>query len=185
MKKLLPITIFAVILFLSPKAFAQDSSSAAVTNPTAREKLIMQREGKGVKVQSRLEENASRAAQLKTKLQTFRNKIKAEAVQRISDNLNRINKKRTDDMSENLSRMTNILNKLGSNASASAAIATAKEAVTAQSQKDYTVSVTTENKVKTDAKTVRDQLAADLHATRKLVIAAKQSLMEGVRGNGQ
>lgn len=148
----------------------------------------MQREGKEVKVQNRLKENASRTAQLKTKLLTFKNKVKAEAVQRISDNLNRINKKRADDMADNLSRMTEILNKLSKNtpdASASAAIATAKEAVTDQSQKDYTVSVTTENKVKTDAKTVRDQLAADLLATRKLVIAAKQALMEGVRGNGQ
>ena len=87
-------------------------------------------------------------------------------------------------MAGNLSRMTELLNKLSKNtpdASVSAAITSAKEAVLLQSQKDYTVQVTTETKVKTDAKTVRDQLSADLLATRKLVIAAKQSLMEGVR----
>ena len=178
MKKLLPIIVFAVILLLPPNALAQDSSPAATT---AREKLLMQKEGK-------LEKNASRAAQLRTKLQTFKNKIKAKTVQRISDNLNRINKKRTDDMAGYLARMTEIQNKLSKNApnaSASAAIETAKGVVLLQSQKDYTVSVTTESRVKTDAKTMRDQLSADLLATRKLVIAAKQALMEGVRRNGQ
>lgn len=184
MNKLLPIFITIFVLLLSPNVFAQDASSKAAT-VTPREKLLQNKEQIAKKIENRQEIIASKAAQLKLKIQAFKDQRKAERVQRISDNLNKINTNRTEQMSKNLEIMTDILNKLGSSggqtSSASAAITNAKTAVTVQAQKDYTIQVTTEAKAKIDAKATYDQLATDLQTTRKLVIAAKQSLMEAIQ----
>lgn len=151
--------------------------------PAAREKLKAAEE-------NRIEKFASRAAELKNKLQTFKNKVKAETAQRVSDNLNKINSNRVNEMNGNLQKMNIILAKLETLpgaasastqiASASAAIAIAQAAVTAQSQKDYTIAVTTESTVKADVKKMRDQLMADLQVDRKLVVDAKKSLVNAV-----
>ncbi len=145
------------------------------------------------------EKMASREAALKLKLQTFRDQRKATAAARISDNLNKINTNQTSQMQKYLANMSLILDKLenrvNSNtadiknvaaakdaiAKSRATIASASAAVTLQSQRDYTITVTSEAKVKQDAQKMREQLHTDLLSLRKLVIDAKQSVSNAIR----
>lgn len=206
MKKLLPISLVILIaLTFSTAAFAQDTllttATGAATTTTQSDRLDQKRDAAikkleerraalDQKVENREAKIATRTAQLKAKLQAFKNQKKAEIAERVSTNLNRVNTNRTMEMKLHLQKMSDLLTKVetkNQDASASAlvakaktAIATAEAAVTAQSQKDYTVQATTEGRIKTDVKTTRDQLFKDLTETRKLVIQARQSLVEAV-----
>ena len=66
-------------------------------------------------------------------------------------------------------------------ANARAAIATAEAAVNAQALKDYTINVTTEGRIHTDAKASRDSLHNDLQSVMKLVVTAKQSVAAAIQ----
>lgn len=134
------------------------------------------------------EKLASKAAALKSKLQAFKDQKKALLAERINANLNVINQNQTRQMQKNLGIMSAILDKLEARGGTSNTILKAKEtiasassAVIAQSQKDYTITVTSETKIKADAKLARDKLHADLTAVRKLVIEAKQSVVNAIK----
>ncbi len=198
MKKLLPLFIFLAIL-LTPlyPVYAVDSTDSGATRPlkTAKERLDQQ---KMMKMTTKVDNIASREAQLKlkkdqlkAKLDTFKDQRKANVVERINDNLARINKNRTDQMGARLDRLSNILtraetriqqstltetDKLKVNesiATASASITAAKAAVDVQAAKDYTIKVTTESAVKADSMIARDTLKNDLDATHEQVKAAR------------
>ena len=142
---------------------------------------------------------ASREAELKTKLQTFKNKQKADIVQRVSTNLNTINKNETDRMLKNLDSMSNILDKLETAvntnianiknpseastiiASARQTIATTSAAVNVQAQKDYTIQVSSESTAKSNAQAKRNLLFNDLRVVRKDMIDAKESVYKVLR----
>jgi TolA-binding protein len=152
-------------------------------------------EGKLMELKAKI---ASRTAELKSRLQGFKDQKKAERVQKVNDVLNKINKNQTDQMSKHLGKMSDILLKVenrvngasgsgsvteANNAlsSASAAIATAKAAVTTQSNKDYTLTITNEASAGAQARIMRDQLHTDLLSVRKVVIDAKQSVANAIR----
>jgi hypothetical protein len=142
---------------------------------------------------------ASKEAQLKLKLQNFKDQRKAGATQRISENLNKINANRTDQMTKHLDKMSGILVKLQDRvntstpsadqkakidaaiSSASASIDLTKTSVLNQAAKDYTLTATSEAKIKDEAKAKRDLLMSDLEVARKQVIAAKQSVANAIR----
>ncbi len=188
--------VIAFLLFIVSPAFALNLSATREGN----EKRV---ETKQKKVENRItmmrEKQASREASLQTKLQTFRDKKKATAAARINENLNRINARQTGQMQKHLDQMTILLNKLEDRvnqgkpdikdpalakeavASARATIATASAAVSTQAEKDYTITVTSESRIKTDAKTQRDRLHNDLLTLRKAVIDAKQSVANAIR----
>lgn len=142
---------------------------------------------------------ASRAATLKVKLQAFKDKNKAVIAERVSVNLNALNQNQTSQMQKHLGNMSAIVDKLENRinqgspdvkdpsgakaaiASARANIASSSAAVTTQSLKDYTIQVTSETKIRADAKLQRDKLHTDLLALRKTVIDAKQSVANAIR----
>lgn len=142
---------------------------------------------------------ASKSAAFRAKLQTFKDAKKAQIAERVNVNLNSINQNQTIQMSKVIDKMAVILDKLEARvnqgkpdikdpaaakaaiASAKAAIATASAAVSVQAQKDYTIQVTSENKIRTDAKTQRDKLHTDLQALRKTVIEAKTAVANAIR----
>ncbi len=142
---------------------------------------------------------ASHEAEVKAKIAAFKDKKKAEIATRVNTNLNKINQKQTGEMLKHLDNMSSILDKLttriNSNspnvkdpaaalsavADARASIDAARTAVQTQAQKDYTITVTTETKIRLDAQTERDQLYKDIMATRKLVIDAKQSVTNAIK----
>lgn len=145
------------------------------------------------------EKLASKAATLKTKLQTFKDQRKAVVAERVNTNLNNINQNQTAQMQKHLDTMSGILDKLEARvnkgtpdikdpnkaktaiATARGAISSASAVVSAQAAKDYTIQLTTEAKVRIDAKTQRDNLHKDLLATRKTVQDAKQAVTNAIR----
>lgn len=140
---------------------------------------------------ARKEGVASKAAVLKIRLDAFKDKRKAQIAERVNTNLNKINQKQTDQMKKHLDLMTSLLDKLETRvneeevktaiAPARATIATASATVVAQSQKDYTITVSSESKIRTDAQAMKNQLKTDLQAVRKGVIDAKRSVSNAVR----
>ena len=142
---------------------------------------------------------ASKESELKTKLQTFKDQLKAKIAERVNTNLNKINQNLVAIMQKHLDKMSIILNKLEARVtrgtpdiknpasakvailSARKAIATASAALNIQSQKDYTIQVTTESRIKFDAQKQRDLLHNDLVAIRKMVIDAKQAVANAIR----
>lgn len=167
-----------MILISAYPALAKDATASATTR---KEKV---RE----KVEIRKEKMSTREAALKTKLDKFRDKKKAEVADRVNSNLNQINEKQTMQMLKHLDKMSALLTKLETRtgnstaaATAKTAIASAAAAVKAQSEKDYTIQVTTESKIRKDAQKVRDELHTDLKNVRKLVIDAKQAVANAIR----
>lgn len=171
--------------------FAQDQ----LRNTTARPEA----EIKPVPPVAMREKLASKEAILRTKLKAFRDQKKASAAARINTNLNQINQNQTAQMQKYLDTMSGILDKLEARvnqptpdikdpvaakaaiASARTVIATSSAAVSAQAQKDYTIQVTTESRIKADAQSMRDKLHTDILALRKIVIDAKQAVANVIR----
>lgn len=153
----------------------------------------------GNKVDELKEKIASRTAAFNAKLDVFKDRKKAEVAERVNNNLNRINLNQTGQMQKHLNTMSKILERLevrvnsgkpdikdpaaarAAIVSAKTTIATASAAIAAQAQKDYTIQVTSESRVKADAKLQRDKLHTDLQSIRKIVIDAKQSVADAIR----
>jgi|SRR3989344_1052463 len=187
--------IFILSLVLSsilviPVAMVQalDSTSTGTTRrEKVQEKIETRKEKVVERMETRKEKMASREATLKQRLLTFKDKKKAERVDKINTNLNRINQKHTQQMMKRLDGMSVILTKLENRAgttnttAAKAAIETAKLAVASQAENDYTITVTSESKAKEEIKAIKDKLHADLKAANQTVIAAKQALGNAIR----
>lgn len=177
-----------LLLVTSFPVWAQDATPGGT-----RKESVQQR------VEEVKEKLATREATLKAKLAKFRDKRKAEVIEKVSNALNRINENHTKMMVKFLDRASTILTKLEERvnrgsvdikdvtaaktaiASAKAAIASASAAVNTQAEKDYTLTITSERRVKADAQAARKLLHADLQAIRKQVIDAKQSVANAIR----
>lgn len=93
-------------------------------------------------------------------------------------------------MTKHLERMSQLLDKLENRnpqaartgiARARDAIASASAAVNVQADKDYTLQLTTESKIRADSQNQRQKLHDDLKAVRLLVIEAKQAVGNAIR----
>lgn len=187
--------------FLAVSAYpvlAVDSTGSAV-KPPARNQIEARKESIGNKAEAIREKLASKTASLRLKLQTFKDKKKAETADKVNINLNNINQKQTAQMQKHLDKMSAILDKLEARvesgkpdikgpaaartaiASARATIASVSAVVSAQALKDYTIIVTSEGRIGLDAKTQRDKLHTDLLSLRKIVIDAKQAVANAIR----
>lgn len=201
------IILLSLLLIAAYPVIAQDATTPATTRKDRieerKERIEDRMEAKKERVEGKMEERkariATREAALKAKLEKFRDKKKAEIADRVNTNLNRINQKQTEQMLKHLDRMTSILTKLEVRvnsakpdvkdvvlakeavAGAKAAINSATEAVKAQAEKDYTISVSSEGTVRKDAQKAREQLHSDLKAVRVQVIDAKQAVANAIR----
>lgn len=158
----------------------------------------------------RKERIATKEAALKEKLDRFKNKEKATVAERVSTNLNQMNENRIKIMKANLEKMSEILDRLESkiaeadkllSSDSQSSIAKAREDITAaqllvdaQLEKDYTITVTTESMIKSDASVARTNLSTDLKNAHTAVVAARQSVAAAISsvvsslggvGNGQ
>jgi len=158
---------------------------------------VMMQNANGVSDQmlARKEQMASKAAELRLKLQKFKDRNKAKRVENINDNLNNVNTKITDEMQKNLTRISEIVAKLkawaaeqeaaGKDVSAIKTAITniesqwtdANVSVTSQADKDYTIAVNSETTVRTDAMTARNNLRTDLNALHAKILSVRQSLI--------
>ena len=191
---------FSIIAGSASVAFAQNSPPAVTSkqlNQQNQQRInITNIENHIANMREKL---ASKEATLKLKLQTFRDQKKATAAARINTNLNQINQNQSTQMQRHLDTMSGILDKLGVRinqptsdikdptaakaaiSSAQATIASTSAAIVTQSQKDYTIQVTTENRIRVNAQAMRNKLHTDILSIRKAVIDAKQAVANAIR----
>lgn len=201
----LPLTIITAILLLliTLPVFAQDlPAGRQESTPPAqlqKDRLEKRREAARERFNARRDKIASKEAALKERLTVFKDQRKAQATERINKNLNLVNDKRVATMRKHLQKMSELLGKLNSRvntaktsgkdvseaqaamASASASLASASAALDVQTEKDYSLNVSTESAVRQEAKASRDNLHTDLQNVRKLIVEAKQALMNAFR----
>lgn len=216
----LVLLIVAATLYLNPlyPVYAESDSNSAMSKPpinTARlaeEKMRLaskeaeirnKMEDKREKIASRVgemkEKHASRAAYLKEKLAKFKDQVKAQRVEKVSENLQTINSNRSKMMTTHLEMLTKILNTIedkvnegataGKNVdSAKSAISTARTAiekastaVSTQKTEDYAIEVNSETTVKADATAARDTLLKDLKSNVELIKQAREAVSAALK----
>lgn len=205
-KSAIIILLTSVVIFVTPVIAVESTGSSRPAREkidTRKVKIETRAATREAKITASMDERktkmATKEAALKAKLQTFRDKKKAETAERVSINLDKINQNHTAAMLKHLDKMSALLDKLETRvtsatsdikdpaaakagiADAKAIIATTSAAVKVQAEKDYTIQVTTEAKVKTDAQTKREELRSDLTALRKQVIDAKQAVSNAIK----
>lgn len=184
---------------ITANAIRPVASAAAAKKAIAQEKAELRKEAIKAEITTIREKWASRTAELKTKLQTFKDQRKAVIAERVNATLDKINQNQITQMKKGLEVMSTILDKLENRVNnnmpdiknpagateaitaARDAIATASAALTSQEQKAYVIQATSEAKLKEEAKTQRDKLHSDLQVVRKLVIEAKQAVANAIR----
>lgn len=209
MKKVVVATIFFIALLISPRYLYPVYAQVTGEDPPPRSARSALEERINSRVQNatdkvasaearlmdRKENISSRAAMLRSKLAAFKDRKKATLAEKINDNLDKINTRRTNQMTLHLQKMLEILSKVEertANATgdktnlnisldeAKTAISVAQAALQAQSAKEYTVSVTSEQTIKADVKDTRDLLHKDLKATHDLMVEARQAVAKSI-----
>lgn len=161
--------------------------SLSIISPVLAESTksgIIKKEKIEEKRENTKEKMFTREAALKEKLAKFKDQKKAQRVDKINAELNRINKQRTDQMLKFLDNAQRILAKVPSSSSSATAqtkIDTARTAVKLQAAKDYTITITSEATVKNDAKLAHERLRTDLQALKKLITEAKQAVARAIK----
>lgn len=135
---------------------------------------------------------------LKANLAKIRDAAKQQTVVNLDQRFSDINQKTTSQWTDTLTRLEDLLVKIGSRsdkasvagkdvsavtaaiATANADIATAKAAVLAQSGKTYPITVTTDAALKSAVSSARDAMNNDLKAVRTLVQAAHKAVVDAV-----
>lgn len=132
--------------------------------------------------------------EFKNKLEGFKDERKKEIAQRVDDNLDKMNKNRTDHFSLVVDKLEKILanielrvDKVQSASldvtsvraniiEAENAIASARTAIEKQAGNIYVVALTTENNLGQDLKTAREKLFNDLNVLREMIIKVRNAV---------
>lgn len=178
---------------------ALEATPAAAVRNQIQERIETRQNIVDSKLTAAREQKTVKLEALKAKLLKFRNQDKANIAEKINTNLNNINQNQTDQMSKHLTTMSTILEKLENRvkqnssdikspeavkveiAAAKQTISSASAMVSTQAEKDYTIQISTESRIRVDAKKQRDALHQDLQTVRKSVIDAKQSVANAIR----
>lgn len=138
-------------------------------------------------------------AEFKEKLAELKDTRKKALVEKLDTRFANVNKKATDRFLETLSKLTEVLNRIQTKATeaktagkdtaeaqtaittAQAALANAKTAVSTQAGKTYTITISTEDKLRMDVGTTVSALHTDLRTVHKLVTEAKQAAVKAAR----
>ncbi len=136
----------------------------------------------------------AKRADLQKKIQAIKDAKKQAALQRIQNEIDRINKSRTDHYTAVTDQIEKVLNRITSRTdkaaakgldvssvrtaidAAKTAIAAARAAIATQAAKTYTLTITTQVKLRADVKATRDQIHSDLMKVQNLVKAARQAV---------
>lgn len=206
---LITLSLFTLTIIVNP-ASAQirsairakpviEATPASETRNQIQERIETRKNIVDSKLTAAREQKTERLEALKAKLLKFRNQDKANIAEKINTNLNNINQNQTNQMNKHLAVMSTILEKLENRvkensldikspeavkveiAVAKQTISSASAMVSTQAEKDYTIQITTESRIKVDSKKQRDGLHQDLQAVRKYLIDAKQSVANAIR----
>lgn len=209
--KHLPSILLFFFLFINPilpHVIAQEQN----TSRSGSLKVMEIRENLKERKEAFQKLKETRKEALKNRLKNFKDRVKAERVDRINTILSFINTNKMTTLLASIEKMESIVKRLenkiaelekeGKDSAAAkqtttdakTAIATAKEAVSAQATKDYTITLTSEENAKTDANTIRKTLQEDLQLVHQQVVDARQKvataisqtkLLLGETNNGQ
>ncbi|MDP1706334.1 MAG: hypothetical protein Q8L36_00760 [bacterium] len=131
---------------------------------------------------------------LKEKLSIIKDEKKQEVVSRLNENINELNKKKTEEFSKVVAKLEGIWASIQKRASQVAQngvevgfisdtqiqinslFSAAKDSLNQQAGKSYELNITTENNLKTDIGQVRQTLESDLKAVREKMGAIKELL---------
>lgn len=127
--------------------------------------------------------------EFRTKLAGIRDEKKKAIVEKMDQRISELNKKRTDLMVKHLAKIEEILNKVEARgndtpavvtaiATARSSIATAKQQVSDQSGKTYTIEITTEGRLGAAVSAVRTALSKDLQTAHQSVVTARKSVRD-------
>lgn len=131
---------------------------------------------------------------LKEKISAIKDQKKQETVSRLNENINELNKKKTEEFSKVVARLEGIWASIQNKATRAAAngaevgfiseaqsqvdslFSAAKDSLNQQTGKSYELNITTEDNLKTDIGQVRQTLESDLKAVREKIGAIKDML---------
>ena len=107
-------------------------------------------------------------------------------MERADAKLAEINKRRTDAMTRHLDKMSEILAKVkargGDTTAAEAAVAEARSAVAAQAAKVYTITITTEDKLKINVGETMKALITDLRNLHEgKIVPARKAVSDAIK----
>lgn len=160
-----------------------------------REDLMEKIQQKRAEAQQKFQ--AKRAA-LQQKIASIKDEKKRQLVERIDNKLSTVNNNRTNQMTQNAEKLSNILDDIKEKAStakengkntntvdtaitkAETAIQNAKTAVQTQASKEYVITITAtgSGQLKSSIGATTKQLQADLSTSHKLLVAAKQAVQQ-------
>lgn len=199
MKKLISAIFIGILLIYSTPAFAQTATTPGrIRRDAVKERIAQKREIVTEKIGNLKERIATKEAALRERLAKFKDKEKAQIVERISTNFNKINSNWVDHANKFLANVTRILEKLqqkvndqaaaGKDATAAnaaittakAKIASASAAVALQSAKEYTATISGEAAAKSEIKSTRESLRDDWEIIRRLLIDARQAVGDAI-----
>lgn len=134
--------------------------------------------------------------EFKEKLQEISDKAKQAVLERIVNKINENNAFKTKQLSERLDRLTEILSKISKMAAdleeqgavvttlnnqitkANSAIEDAKESVATQMEKEYIIDITTEQALRTNARSTIQKYVADMKAVLQDVLIAHRAVVQ-------
>lgn len=215
MKKAILSVIFSLAFVLPVVGLADNATTSATTTQRElktqirelkqeySERLKQTREEFQNKIQAIKEELKTKLEDAKNKLQVKLEKIKdrkkADSVQKINDQLQKLNERWTDHFTDVLGHLSDVLMKISTRTdklsasginvvsvvnamnTASSTIASARTAVATQAAKVYTITITTDKNLKTDVGKSRQALHSDLVKLRDVVFGARNAVHNAVQ----
>lgn len=148
------------------------------------------------RVQERREERQENREEFRAQIQTIRDERKREIVEKLNDKLSSVNERATDHWVEVLEKLKEIVTRIDTKAQdlegegvdisqieaaialANNAIAEAQSAVSTQAGKTYEITITDETNLRADVGKTVSQMHKDLRDTHKVIVAAKQAVMQ-------
>jgi len=142
---------------------------AADATPGARRELVQQKR-----------------EEFKQKVENIRDERKKKIVERVDAKIVEINKRRTDAMVRHLDKMGEILVKVkaqgGDTTAAEAAVAEARSAVAIQAAKTYTITISTEDKLRINVGETLKVLMTDLrNLHEEKVVPARKAVSDAIK----
>jgi len=190
------IVLFAVIF--PNVALAQTTSTATSTPQTIKDRLRTIKEERQTFVAETREQVKEKMEAFRAQIKTIRDERKQILTEKIADKVASSNARLTNRMDKALNHLTDILNRVKNRSAAfkaggkdtaaldqaisaaEAAIAEAKNAVDAQSAKEYTANITDDLTLRNTIGQMVSGFRLDIQAVHKLVVAAKQAVQKAI-----
>lgn len=193
------VLLSTLLCLFSSASYAYGLTYPSEVRPTKINAFEIKKEARAAIKEEIQADMTARKEAFREKLAEIKDENKRIVVERINDKIANINERRTTHMTTVLEKLEGILARIKERTATAAAngkdvtnvnsaidaaqraIDAAKQAVNDQKAKEYVVSIETEETLRTTVGSTVSQLQADLRATHKLVVDAKQAVMQAAR----